>query len=537
MEVPSDQMIRLRSLTKGLRVLLVDCDTKCRESVADMLESCSYKVMSAERASVALYTILERRDQFDLVIVDVDIPDMDGLTLTKLLVLDMDMPVILMCANEDVKVAKRAIENGACSFLMKPITIHALKNIWQHVFRTKRLKIKEIEEADNLAVADREKISQGIDCQPLPTTENGKQRKPKRKRPKDDKEKREDDDGGKKSQMCWTEELQLKFITAIYQLGEGNAVPSKIHELMKIPNLTRKQIASHLQKYRIRKRRLCNMDRYNPHSFEHTKSTLKPDFYYTTGFSQSLERSNPMAFQGGPGNNFQGDMHDIGADTMNMIHMRPQVGLEHFGGGPIDDNFRMPIQENNEFTRMVHMASFGRLSELPSLDYKNNTGGQIMSNRERHDLTPIRAGDFSSNGISLNGIMPNDVGVEKFALGIEEISHQIPELSLPNLSYATPGMASPTSSPKSNQSQWAFTGVIHEPDVHGVIGSEPDTGALGSLSDLLDSSMFEDGSLPQQYDEFDLEEVFPELLSDGAAVKEPVFDISSYIVDEGPPVL
>lgn len=53
----------------------------------------------------------------------------------------------------------------------------------------------------------------------------------------------------KKPRMSWTPELHQKFVSAVNQLGT-NALPKKIVEVMRVPDLTARHVASHLQKYR-----------------------------------------------------------------------------------------------------------------------------------------------------------------------------------------------------------------------------------------------------------------------------------------------
>ncbi|KAK8497344.1 hypothetical protein V6N12_064033 [Hibiscus sabdariffa] len=54
----------------------------------------------------------------------------------------------------------------------------------------------------------------------------------------------------------WTTELHKKFVQAVDQLGIDQAIPSRILELMKVEGLTRHNVASHLQKYRMHKRHI-----------------------------------------------------------------------------------------------------------------------------------------------------------------------------------------------------------------------------------------------------------------------------------------
>ncbi|KAK7252724.1 hypothetical protein RIF29_36889 [Crotalaria pallida] len=60
----------------------------------------------------------------------------------------------------------------------------------------------------------------------------------------------------KKMKVDWTTELHKKFVKAVEQLGVDQAIPSRILELMKVEGLTRHNVASHLQKYRIQKRQI-----------------------------------------------------------------------------------------------------------------------------------------------------------------------------------------------------------------------------------------------------------------------------------------
>ncbi|XVE65239.1 hypothetical protein DITRI_Ditri07aG0165000 [Diplodiscus trichospermus] len=64
----------------------------------------------------------------------------------------------------------------------------------------------------------------------------------------------------KKLKVDWTPELHKKFVLAVDQLGIDHAIPSRILELMKIEGLTRHNVASHLQKYRMHRRHILPKD-------------------------------------------------------------------------------------------------------------------------------------------------------------------------------------------------------------------------------------------------------------------------------------
>ncbi|KAF3449486.1 hypothetical protein FNV43_RR10214 [Rhamnella rubrinervis] len=64
----------------------------------------------------------------------------------------------------------------------------------------------------------------------------------------------------KKMKVDWTPELHKKFVQAVEHLGVDQAIPSRILELMKVEGLTRHNVASHLQKYRMHKRHILPKD-------------------------------------------------------------------------------------------------------------------------------------------------------------------------------------------------------------------------------------------------------------------------------------
>ncbi|XP_052725089.1 two-component response regulator ORR21 isoform X7 [Vigna angularis] len=63
----------------------------------------------------------------------------------------------------------------------------------------------------------------------------------------------------KKPRVVWSVELHQQFVSAVNQLGLDKAVPKRILELMNVPGLTRENVASHLQKFRLYLKRLSGV--------------------------------------------------------------------------------------------------------------------------------------------------------------------------------------------------------------------------------------------------------------------------------------
>ncbi|KAL0393301.1 UNVERIFIED_CONTAM: Two-component response regulator ARR2, partial [Sesamum radiatum] len=210
------------------------------------------------RAEVALKLLRDNKDGYDIVISDVHMPDMDGFKLLEHVGLEMDLPVIMMSADDSKNVVMKGVTHGACDYLIKPVRMEALKNIWQHVVRKKKheWKEKDFEQSGSVEEGERQqKPSEDVDYSSSANEGNWKSSK-KRKDEEDEAEERDDSSTLKKPRVVWSVELHQQFVTAVNQLGIDKAVPKKILELMNVPGLTRENVASHLQKYRLYLRRL-----------------------------------------------------------------------------------------------------------------------------------------------------------------------------------------------------------------------------------------------------------------------------------------
>uniref|UniRef100_A0A2P2M024 Two-component response regulator-like APRR2 n=1 Tax=Rhizophora mucronata TaxID=61149 RepID=A0A2P2M024_RHIMU len=81
----------------------------------------------------------------------------------------------------------------------------------------------------------------------------------------------------KKMKVDWTPELHKKFVQAVEQLGLDQAIPSRILELMKVEGLTRHNVASHLQKYRMHKRHI--LPKEDDRRWQQQRDQLQRSYY------------------------------------------------------------------------------------------------------------------------------------------------------------------------------------------------------------------------------------------------------------------
>jgi DNA-binding NtrC family response regulator len=107
------------SLPNAGSVLIIDDEAAIRESLETLLELEGYAVQSAATGEEGLARIGER--SFDLVLLDLALPDRDGMDLlTEIHLQDPGLSIIMVTAYGTVENAVRAMQAGAANFVQKP---------------------------------------------------------------------------------------------------------------------------------------------------------------------------------------------------------------------------------------------------------------------------------------------------------------------------------------------------------------------------------------------------------------------------------
>ena len=107
-------------------ILVVDDELGIRDLLSEILNDEGHSVELAENAAQARAARLRMRP--DLVLLDIWMPDTDGVTLLKEWAATglLNMPVIMMSGHATIETAVEATKIGAHSFLEKPITMQKL---------------------------------------------------------------------------------------------------------------------------------------------------------------------------------------------------------------------------------------------------------------------------------------------------------------------------------------------------------------------------------------------------------------------------
>jgi two-component system response regulator AtoC len=118
-----------------VKVLIVDDDDHIRESLELYLRERGYEVTSASTGKEALF--LFYRDRPRIVILDIRLPDMDGLeVLKRIKTSDEKAQVAMITAFQDMETTIRAMKLGACEYIHKPIDINELEMIIKQMKET-----------------------------------------------------------------------------------------------------------------------------------------------------------------------------------------------------------------------------------------------------------------------------------------------------------------------------------------------------------------------------------------------------------------
>jgi two-component system response regulator RegX3 len=119
------------------RVLVVDDEEAIRDAVAYVLRSDGHEVEVASTGVDAVEAAAA--DSFDLVVLDVMLPDISGVEVARRVRAESDVPIIMLTARSSETDLVVGFEAGADDYVAKPFSVHELVSRARAILRRRRL--------------------------------------------------------------------------------------------------------------------------------------------------------------------------------------------------------------------------------------------------------------------------------------------------------------------------------------------------------------------------------------------------------------
>jgi putative nucleotidyltransferase with HDIG domain len=140
---------------KDYKILVVDDEDYIRDSIEIILSTEGYEVYSADSGMKAL-KILEEKD-IDVVLSDVKMPEMDGITLLKIIKEKFPVEVLLITGFPSLDTAVESVKLGAYDYITKPFKVDDLLNKIEKAIENKQLKKEVVELQQIVSIYDSSK--------------------------------------------------------------------------------------------------------------------------------------------------------------------------------------------------------------------------------------------------------------------------------------------------------------------------------------------------------------------------------------------
>ncbi len=129
---------------KDIRILIVDDESAVRDSLRKWFEDDGYTVDTACDSAVALKKLEGQR--YDILLVDIRMPGMDGMELQeRLRSIDPNLVVIIMTAYASVETAITALKRGAFDYITKPFEPEDLSQLIQNAVRHRGVSAENVQ--------------------------------------------------------------------------------------------------------------------------------------------------------------------------------------------------------------------------------------------------------------------------------------------------------------------------------------------------------------------------------------------------------
>ena len=137
--------------TSQYRILVVDDDKDILQTIKGNLELDGYEVLTALDGRTCLQVAREHRP--DLIILDLNLPDIDGIKACQIMRREFEFPIIMLTARDGVADKVLGLECGADDYIVKPFNYLELSARIKSIFkRVERSLVKDQYESNELSI-------------------------------------------------------------------------------------------------------------------------------------------------------------------------------------------------------------------------------------------------------------------------------------------------------------------------------------------------------------------------------------------------
>src|SRR6516164_8336808 len=112
-------------MTRPYRVVIADDEKPVAVGLQNQLESLGYDVVAVVNDGQRAIEMC-RRTLPDVVLMDIEMPGLDGLSAARQIAQDPGTPVIILTAHGHPNLIDQAVQDGVIQYLLKPVTSPAL---------------------------------------------------------------------------------------------------------------------------------------------------------------------------------------------------------------------------------------------------------------------------------------------------------------------------------------------------------------------------------------------------------------------------
>ncbi len=109
---------------KMSKILVVDDERSIRNTLRDILTYEKYEVSDADSGITALELL--KQSEYDVILLDIKMPQMDGIEVLDHILTEYDTPVIMISGHGTIETAVEAIKKGAFDYIAKPLDLNRL---------------------------------------------------------------------------------------------------------------------------------------------------------------------------------------------------------------------------------------------------------------------------------------------------------------------------------------------------------------------------------------------------------------------------